>query len=208
MTINKKDAAAVGLTAAAAAVVGAQAAGAADLEVVAPAAYDWSGVYIGVGAGAIFGGDFPVNQGTEYDADSDFVFGGFIGVNHQFSDSSIVVGGELALQSGFDGDGDTDEDYEVNWIADGKMKLGVAFDEFLLYVFGGVSAGQMEVASCGYEYGLGGFNYGIGADWAITEQFTIGAEVMGRTFVDPYGDDNNGKDRSHWQGMLRAAFHF
>ena len=106
---------------------------------------------------------------------------------------------------------DLDGNYEVDWIADAKFKLGFAMDEVLLYAFGGVSYLQTTagLSTSEYDYGMGGFNYGIGADWAVSEQFTIGAEVLGRTVIDPYGgSDDNGDDVSHWQGMLRAAFHF
>ncbi len=210
MTISKKDVAVAGLTAAVAAVAGAQVASAAD---PAPESYapDWSGVYAGVGAGMIFGGEFPTdNLSNDYDAQSDLIFGGFIGINHQLSDSNIVIGAELAVQSGFDSKGgDPDHDYSVTFLADAKLKLGLAMDEFMPYVFGGFSAAHEEVGSCDYDYGLWGVNYGIGVDWMVAEQFSLGAEIMGRTIMDPYNEDNSqGNEQTHFQGMLRAAFHF
>ena len=213
MAIEKKDVAVAGLTAAVAAVAGAQAATAADVIAPEPYVHDWSGAYIGVAAGVMFGGDFPyeTGSGNDYDVANDFIFGGFVGVNHQWADSGFVMGGELALQSGFDGDNDNaDNDYEIDWILDGKLKLGFAMDEFMIYVFGGPSffAATREDGD-NSDYGEGGVNYGIGADWMVWEHFSIGAEIMGRTIIDPYTySSNNGKDYSHWQGMLRAAFHF
>jgi outer membrane immunogenic protein len=212
MAADKKDVAVAGLTATVAALAASQAAIAADVIAPEPYVHDWSGVYIGAAAGYVFGGDFPINYDGTYDVDEDFIFGGFAGVNHQFSGSNFVVGFELALQNGFDADApDTDNDYEVDWIADAKFKLGVAMDEVLLYAFGGVSAlsSKAENDSDGfYDYGEGGLNYGLGVDWMVTEQFSFGAEVMGRTIVDSYGGVENGEDDTHWQGMLRAAFHF
>src|SRR5262245_39781580 len=117
MTIEKKDVAVAGLTAAVAAVAGAQAAPAADGVAPGPYVHDLSGFYIGAGICYIFGGDYPDSHSSDYsDIDEDFIFGGFIGVNHQFSGTSFVMGGELALQNGFDSDPENDNaaDYEVN----------------------------------------------------------------------------------------------
>jgi opacity protein-like surface antigen len=209
MTRIKKEVVAGGLTAAVAVVAGAQAATAADMGPPAEQAFDWGGVYIGVAAGAILGGDFPVNLSSDYDAKQEFIFGGFVGVNHQM-DGGIVVGGELALQSGFDSDGgDPTDDYEINYIADGKLKLGVGFDNLLVYVFGGPSAGEMQTGSESHNYGFGGFNYGVGVDWMVWDRVSLGAEVLGRSIIDPYNDDgSNHGDVDHWQAMVRASFHF
>ncbi len=208
MTKIKKEVVAGGLTAAVAAVAGAQAAAAADMGPPAEQALDWSGVYIGVAAGAILGGNFPVNLSNNYDANQEFIYGGFVGVNHQMD--SIVFGGELALQSGFQSDGGSPtDDYEVNYIADGKLKLGVAFDNLMIYAFGGASAGEMQTGSESHNYGFGGFNYGVGVDWMVWDRVSLGAEVLGRTIIDPYNDDQDEHgDQSHWQGMVRASFHF
>jgi outer membrane immunogenic protein len=211
MTKIKKELVAGGLTAVAAAVAGAQAVAAADM--LPPEQYgpDWSGVYLGVGAGMIFGGDFPVTDlSSDYDADNEFVFGGFIGVNHQLQDSNVVIGAELAVQSGFDSDGGSpDHDYQVNFLADAKVKLGWAMDNVMPYVFGGFSAAHEEVGSSDYDYGLWGVNYGVGVDWMVSDNFSLGAELLGRSIQDPYNEDNSqGDSQSHWQGMLRASFHF
>ena len=211
MTKIKKEVVVGGLTAVVAAVAGAQAAAAADVMPPEEFGPDWSGVYLGVAAGTIFGGDFPVdNLSNDYDASNDLIFGGFLGVNHQLHDSNIVIGAELAVQSGFDSDGgDPDHDYQVNFLADAKVKLGWAMDNIMPYVFGGFTAAHEETGSCDYDYGLWGVNYGIGIDWMLTENFSLGAEVLGRSIQDPYNEDSSqGDAQSHWQGMLRAAFHF
>jgi opacity protein-like surface antigen len=207
MTKINKEVVAGGLTAAVAVVAGAQVASAAD---VAPEEYahTWDGVYIGVGAGVIFGGDFPVDElSSEYDASEDFVFGGFVGVNHEF-DNSLVVGAEIAAQNGFESDGGSpDHDYEVKFLVDAKLRLGMAMDQWMPYVFGGFSGGSEDTASSNYDYGLWGFNYGIGFDWMLTDNISLGAEVMGRSLQGYNEDDDNADFQSHWQGMLRAAFH-
>ena len=84
---------------------------------------------------------------------------------------------------------------------------------FLPYVFAGISGGQATYGSDHNDYGFFGVNYGLGAEVMVTEQFSLGAEVMGRTIIDPYGccdgaSSGGGDSRTHYQGMLRAAFHF
>jgi opacity protein-like surface antigen len=206
----KKEVAVGGLTAAVAAVAGAQAA-TADMPPGGEYVHDWSGFYIGAAAGVIFGGEYPTDELTnDYDAESDFIFGGFAGVNHQFHDSNLVAGVELAIQSGFDSHGGDPAygDYEVTFLADAKARLGLALDEFLPYIFGGFSAGVSDDHGYyNYDYGLWGFNYGIGVDWMLTDNISLGAEVMGRTLQGYNQDDDNADFKSHWQGMLRAAFH-
>ena len=205
MTIADKKLIAGGLTAAAAAVLGTQGASAADYVAPVEEPLLWDGVYIGAMVG-FMDGDAPFDLDNDYEWEGDVVFGGFIGLNHQF-DSNFVVGAELAVQSTPDvTEEGADNDYDVDYIADAKFKLGWAMDNFLPYIFGGISGGESS-ACCGEDYGFYGFNYGIGADWKFTEHFSIGAELLGRTIVDPYSNEDNDSP-SHWQGMLRAAFHF
>ena len=208
MTKNGKEIVWGGLTAAIAAAAGAQAAGAADF---AAPADDWTGLYAGVAAGMMTG-DFPSNESNDYKIDNDVVFGGFVGYNNQVG--SLIWGGEMALQSGASSKGGAPtDDYTINYIADAKVKLGMDAGSFMPYVFAGISGGQATYGSQHNDYGIFGVNYGVGAEVMVTEQFSLGAELMGRTIIDPYGccggaANGGGRDLSHIQGMLRASFHF
>ena len=207
MTKNSKDLVLGSLTAVIAAAAGAQAAGAADAD-MAPA-NDWTGFYAGASIG-VMDGDSPIDNDGPYNLSNDPVFGGFVGYNVQL-DNNLVVGAEFALQSGVDMDDDnsSSEFYDINYMADAKFKLGLDIGgSALIYGFGGISGGQMTVASSNYDYGIFGVNYGIGAEMLVTEQFSLGAELMGRTIIDPYGDFDDRSNISHIQGALRASFHF
>ena len=194
-----------GLTAVVAAAAGAQAAVAADVN-MAPAD-DWTGLYLGVGIG-MMGGDFPVHQSSDYKLRSDPVFGGFIGYNQEMS-NGFVLGGELALQTGPNSRGGSPtDDYDMRYVADAKVKLGMAMDNWMPYLFAGISGDGITTGSSHHDYTNFGVNYGLGADFKVSEQFTIGAEVMGRTFLDVYSDTSDGHDVTDFQGTLRAAFHF
>ncbi len=208
MAMNKKDVAA-GLASAVALISGAQVANAADAD-LGPAGHDWSGLYLGLSAGMQWG-DMPLSFSNDYNMNSDIALGGFVGVNHQYND--FVVGAELALQTGNDtDDGNSSEDYDVNYTADAKLKLGMALgseDQLLVYAFGGFSATGITTGSDRDDYSNFGVNYGVGAEYMITDQFSLGAELMGRSPIDEYGwDDPDHNAGASYQATLRAAFHF
>ncbi len=205
MAVNKKDMAA-GLASAVALISGAQVAGAADAEPIADV-QDWSGFYIGGSVGYHWG-DAPVAQDNDYKLDGDIVFGGFAGVNQQYGD--FVVGAELGLQSGEGFQGDADNDYNIHYTADAKLKLGMvlgAEDQWLVYGFGGIWGSGFENGDDPHDYAAFGLNYGVGAEMMVTEQFSVGAELMGRSVMDTYEPDDRLPDASY-QASLRAAFHF
>jgi outer membrane immunogenic protein len=209
MAVNKKEMAA-GLASAVALISGAQVANAADVD-VGPVGNDWSGLYLGLSAGLQWG-DLPLSLSNDYNMDGDIAFGGFIGLNHQY-DNGLVVGAEIAAQTGNDtDDGDSSYDYEVNYTIDAKAKLGMALgseDQLLAYVFAGPSITSMNISSDDHDYTSWSVNFGVGAEWMITEQFSIGAELMGRSPVDEYEwTDHDHTAGINGQATLRAAFHF
>lgn len=195
-----------GVASAAAVVAGASAAHAADAGF---AGHDWSGVYVGASLG-VMGGDTPWDEadGYDYKLKSQAAFGGFIGVNHQFH-NNMVVGLEAALQSGGGVDSadanNAGDDYNVDHMADVKLKVGTTFgsdNQILAYGFGGLS--QMGITAHGNAYSAVGFNFGLGADYAVSDNFTVGAEVIGRSLT---GYKSTGA-RFDEQASLRVAFHF
>jgi outer membrane immunogenic protein len=207
MAVNKKEAAA-GLASAVALISGAQVANAADAD-LGPAGFDWSGFYLGLSAGMQWG-DAPFNLDSDYDMGGDIAFGGFAGVNHQYGD--FVVGAELAAQTGNETDGEgNSNDYDVKYTVDGKLKLGMvlgAEDQLLVYGFGGIFGSGTEFEYSGEDYSAVGVNYGVGAEYMITEQFSLGAEFIARTPLDDYGWSGNSTSDSSYQASLRGAFHF
>ena len=209
MAMNKKEAAA-GLASAVALISGAQVASAADVDVGPVVGHDWDGLYLGLAAG-IQWGDVPISIDNDYNMNGDIAFGGFIGVNHQF-DNSFVVGVELAAQTGNDtDDGDDGDDYDVNYTIDAKFRLGMALgseEQLLIYGFAGPSVSTIDFGT-DHTYTSWSANFGVGAEWMVTEQFSLGAEVMGRTPIDEYTwDDNDENAGINGQATLRAAFHF
>ncbi len=203
MAKNRKEIVVGGLTAAAAVMTGAQVADAAD---VSDVGVDWSGFYMGLSA-AMQTGDSPMRYDTDYVLGDDVSVGGFVGVNHQMG--NLVVGIELALQSGVDADGNNNsiEPYKVDYTVDSKLKLGMDLGSGLLVSgFAGPSGGGFHNQND--DYAFFGVNYGLGAEYMVTEKFSLGAEVLGRSVIDTYGWTGYPDPDPSYQATLRAAFHF
>lgn len=168
----------------------------------AASAQDWSGAYAGISANANFG-ELPFN--SDYKLEHNGVLGGFVGA--RWNSGKFVLGAELALQ-GYSG-GDADEassypdDYRLGPMVDLKFSLGQPVGKTLIYGFAGVSAANVDTAY--NNYASFGANFGIGADYRVSDQFSVGAELTHR-FMNGYEND------SDYVGIstvaLRASFHF
>jgi len=179
---------------------------AADMPIAAPETYDWSGFYIGGQAGygwADFEYEFNTTghynsvPGDALDASADgFIGGGHIGHNWQLD--QMVAGLEI---SGYVGDlEDTDPSFfagetvtnEVEWFLTVAPRFGYAFDNFLVYGKAGLAIGDvrsfMEDGTDYYEETNTqlGFTAGVGVEYGITENISVGVEYM---YVN-FGDEN------------------
>lgn len=151
------------------------AAQAADVE--APAAYDWTGGYIGLQGGygwADSGVDLDAADGSggtgpgpddneiivdarEGNVETDgFIGGAHIGYN--FQSDMLVFGVEGDIEySDMNGDADIrqsaggpvigDASKDVDWLGSLRLRTGVAFDRALIYATGGLAVGGVEVES-------------------------------------------------------------
>lgn len=152
---------------------GSSAASAAD---IAPAAYDWTGFYLGVNAGAAFNntdlsnkleyigpGSSPLN-GLSSSANADdtaFTGGALLGYNWQMD--QVVLGVETDFNYiGFNNDykrtvndypggggNDLTQRFSVdgNWFGTVRGRLGFAVDNFLIYGTGGLAYGSPQAES-------------------------------------------------------------
>jgi outer membrane immunogenic protein len=201
MTIETKNVV-LGVVAGAAAVVsGAAAASAAD----AGAVDDWSGFYVG-GSVGMLGGYAPFLDGEGYELSNDATLGGFVGYNVDMG--SWVLGAEVAYQGSTDFDYSTD--YQINKIADLKIRAGLKLSENMLaYGFGGLSGGDATNYDASEDYSFWGANFGVGIDFMVIDRVTVGAEITGR-YLEAYdwSADGNQSSGLTTQASLRAAFHF
>ena len=161
----------------------------------APAAFNWTGGYVGASVGYGWGDstlDFDViNYIVPYDPDG-FMGGVHAGYNHQFS-NDVVLGVEadfqlsgmgssnvLGISNGVPG-GAYRYYSEQKWNAALRARLGYAADRFLPYLAGGLAVAQ-------YEHGESvndpfsatgtylGWTVGAGLEFAATENVVLRTE--------------------------------
>ncbi len=205
-TFEKATLATVGMTSAIALMAGAAHAQAFD------------GFYMGVSASSLSGlvpfGDNYTSDDGGYELGGATV-GAFVGMNKHIGTGNMVLGAELAFQgyaSSTAVDGDTDHDpYGIISAIDLKGRVGTVLQfgasPILLYGFGGFSFVNATAGSHN-DYSSPGINYGVGAEMALGENFSVGLELLGRT-VSAYDDyDEPRVSMSHQQISLRAAFRF
>lgn len=150
------------------------------------AAYNWTGFYVGVHAGATFGqgkGDVPsVPASAKYNSVG-FLGGAHVGYNEEFDGGWVV---------GLEGDIDYSSfkkskivqgvgtEFKNEWQGSVRARFGYAFDRFLPYVTGGVAFGDQKLSADG----LGstsdtrvGWTAGAGLEYAIDQNWIVRGEV-------------------------------
>lgn len=153
---------------------------------------DWSGGYAGLSVGDLTEGTATAeSEGFTADLDGDGILGGFAG--YQFQSGNMVFGGEFSLASAnnvainFNGDVN-DQDFRIT---DLKGRIGYDAGDVLVYSVLGLS----QVRAVGNNFvgdrTADGIVLGLGADYAINDQFAIGAEYLIRnvTLEDEFDTD-------------------
>src|SRR5690606_19498213 len=114
--------------------------------VEAAPAFNWTGFYLGVHAGAaIVDGELNAGPYTFSDTNTGFLGGVQAGYNWQFD--SLVIGAQtdFAYTSAKFSDDFSDFEAKLEWLGTTTARVGYAVDNFLLYGKGGVAYGQSKV---------------------------------------------------------------
>lgn len=161
--------------------------------------HDWTGFYAGLQYGK---GDMELSYSdVSVDVGDYSAYGVHGGYLHDFG--KYVLGAELDYNKidldDADGDGD---------LVRLKGRAGLDLGRFMPYLTMGVARVSSEEA--GEDYSETGFSYGIGADFAVTEKFTIGAEYTKNTFDDVLESELGigGIELDSDLFQIRAAYHF
>ncbi len=160
---------------------------------VAPS-FDWSGGYVGaqlgygdVGADSVgfdgSGATYGLHAGYRYD------FGQFVtGAEIDYDKTDIDLGvGTDTLDS----------------IARLKLIAGADVGRALIYGTGGIARAKATLG--GVERSDNGYFLGVGANYAVTDQVTVGAELLGHRFNN---FDETGVDLKATTVTARVAYNF
>jgi outer membrane immunogenic protein len=177
----------------------------------APAAMDWSGAYVGLGYGSVTGDvdftnpDIPaeLNDGTLTQ-----LFGGY-----QIQRGALVYGGEIAFGSG---SGTTlpccvGVSEVSDQMIDLKGRVGYATGSLLVYGVLGYSMGEYDdiIGTPGEQSDISGLNYGIGVDYAFTNNWIVGAEYLVRDLDGDNPTSGGGTVQVDYDSIsLRVAYKF
>jgi outer membrane immunogenic protein len=161
-------------------------------------AYDWTGLYVGVFAGAGTGTvDYTVVDGDTIDIDDDFDVDGWFGgltAGANFQTGTFVLGieGDIAWadHSGTTDitltAGDSELSFDTDYLGTIRARAGMAFDTVLLYATGGFAfaGGSVHITDIdGTEDASEDTNYtgwalGVGAEMALTENVSVKGEYL------------------------------
>ncbi|AUH33830.1 outer membrane protein [Paracoccus tegillarcae] len=155
---------------------------------------DWTGFYAGLqyGQGGI---DEVSDSGPDLETDLD-AWGLHGGYNRDFG--KFVLGGEIDYNK---------VDLDIGGKADLtrlRGRAGYDMGRFLPYVT--LGAAHISTDDDAGDFSETGITYGIGADFKVTDRFSLGAEYSRADFDDVDGVD--GQDLEGDLVQLRGSFHF
>jgi len=189
---------------------------AADIE--APTAYDWSGLYVGLHAGYLWGDvdveedDDPIVRGGSIDG---FVGGALAGFNFQLDPLVLGLEGDFGWTDA-DGNGkavpqEFDYKYDLNWIAHVRGRAGFAFDRALIFAAGGLAIADLDIDQH-QELHIGGTYYGWtiggGIDYAFTESLIGRIEYLHDEFGEEDYNDVEDYSADLSADIVRAAISY
>lgn len=167
------------------------------------AAYNWTGAYVGVSLGSAANQSaFSPTPGVAF---AEFhpngngpVYGAQIGYNYQYD--RFVIGAEAAIaQTRVNGSAlcagiaGANCVADQTWLGSLRGKAGFALDRFLAYGVGGLAFSQYrfeQTTLLSQSWGSGartGWTVGAGAEYALTDHVTVGAEYSYYNFGDKVG---------------------
>ncbi len=170
-----------------------------------PPAFTWTGFYVGAQAGwaqtrteltpgGAIAGRIAVASLPSLEKNG-VAAGLLVGYNYQIG--QLVLGGEIdgsALITGKQRYTALTGDFitaHTNWVGSARLRVGYAFDRFMIYATGGLAlaAPKSTVTGTGYSYGAGdgtrfGWTLGAGAEYAITNNWIAGLEYRYSQFEE------------------------
>lgn len=159
---------------------------------VAPGA-DWTGAYAGASLG------FGTFSSTGAPDGDEGIAGLNLGYRKDFG--KVVLGGELSYSK--NDIGAKAGENQINTSTAAKLMLGADMGRTLVYVSGGASQAEVQLAG-GTATDTGYFG-GLGVDYALTDAWTVGGEVIASRYDD---FDNSGIDINDTTLNFKVGYRF
>lgn len=150
--------------------------------------FSWTGCYIGVQGGWAWGTshhDFSNGAPSDNSQTDGFLGGGHIGCNYQVNNIVLGIEGDIEaadVNGNFvNATGATSVgSARMRWDASVRGRLGLALDRSLLYVTGGWAFARYSFGGgpipappcCGYSADVDGWTFGVGWEYAFTNNWT------------------------------------
>jgi outer membrane immunogenic protein len=180
---------------------------AADFET--PAAYDWTGPYIGLQGGYGWGStDYRFETVTTHEMKFDGFVGGLTG-GYNWQAGQIVLGAEFDISYA-----DLSEEIrlsqdpgnelcfaegcslDIDWFGTARLRLGYAADTVMPFITGGLAFAGVEgtfdsgPCECSIDETAVGWTVGGGIEWAFAERWSTKAEYLYVDLGEPDKDGN------------------
>lgn len=159
-------------------------------QVFAAPGVDWTGAYVGVQLGY---GDLDVSGGSA-DDENGLLGGVHAGYDYDFGTFVLGVVGDYNF---------ADTEVDGASMARLRARAGTELGNGLLYATGGVAFGKAEIS--GVDRSDAGWVAGIGYDHMVTENVSVGAEVLYHQFDD---FDNSGLDINLTSFQAKLSYRF
>ena len=154
---------------------------------------DWTGAYAGASLG------FGTFSATGAADGNEGIAGLNIGYRKDFG--KVVLGGELSYSK--NDIGAKAGENQINTSTAAKLMLGADMGKTLVYVSGGASQAEVQLSG-GTATDMGYFG-GLGVDYALTDAWTVGGEVIASRYND---FDNSGIDIKDTTLNLKVGYRF
>ena len=169
----------------------------------------WGGFYLGAHSTSETGFfDYLVGGVSDGSPHNMFgsTWGGFVGYNVQ--NGNMVYGGELSYSTGTVAL-ENFPTYEYQTIIDVNGRLGYSSGRTLFYATAGASMGNWDNGGSG-PYSANRFNYGVGVDVEITDQFFAGIKYLVRDMNGSFAPDfvNNSFENDNEPVQVRVGMKF
>ena len=153
--------------------------------------YDWTGAYVGINGGGVFGRpdwtSVPDATSGTYNLSGGLV-GGTVGYNLQTREP-LVLGVEADLAwSGARGTVPPAScmpncELQTNWLATARLRFGYAFDTIMPYATAGAAISRLAAHTAGAPFGTDyannlGWTVGLGVEFVIWGPWTAKAEYL------------------------------